>query len=280
MQREPPVPRDLDAFQGRVREVYRDHYRPMEWRADPAPYKVFISEIMLQQTQVPRVMRLFPLFLARFPGFGELANASFADILQAWTGLGYNRRARYLQEAACLVRDRHGGVLPREVETLRTLPGVGAATAGSIAAFAYNVPAIFIETNIRRVFIHHFFPDRREVHDREILPLVEQSLDRENPREWYWALMDYGALLARSGDNPNRRSRSYVRQNSFRGSNRQLRGMVLRHLVDHGSIAAEDIPAYGAAEGFPPVRVEAVLKRLEDEGFLQRTETGAIVLRR
>ncbi|TVR73036.1 MAG: A/G-specific adenine glycosylase [Spirochaetaceae bacterium] len=252
----------------------------MEWRADPAPYKVFISEIMLQQTQVPRVMRLFPLFLARFPGFGELANASFADILQAWTGLGYNRRARYLQEAACLVRDRHGGVLPREVETLRTLPGVGAATAGSIAAFAYNVPAIFIETNIRRVFIHHFFPDRREVHDREILPLVEQSLDRENPREWYWALMDYGALLARSGDNPNRRSRSYVRQNSFRGSDRQLRGMVLRHLVDHGSIAAEDIPAYGAAEGFPPVRVEAVLKRLEDEGFLQRTETGAIVLRR
>lgn len=261
-----------------MREVYRDHYRPMDWRTDPSPYKIFVSEIMLQQTQVARVAPLFPSFLERFPHFEGLASAPLGEVLRAWTGLGYNRRARYMHEAARLVRDEHGGVLPRHVPELRALPGIGAATAGSIAAFAYNVPAVFIETNIRRVFIHHFFPDHPGVHDREIMPLVEETLDRENPREWYWALMDYGVLLARRGENPNRRSRSYTRQSTFEGSNRQLRGLILRELVRKGSMAAEEVPLFGADRGFPPERFGSVLQQLETEGLVHRTETGRIVL--
>lgn len=236
--------------------------------------------MMLQQTQVARVEKKFPPFLDRFPGFEDLARAPFPDVLQLWEGLGYNRRARYMHQAAQALVSTHGGTLPRDPETLRNLPGIGAATAGSMAAFAYNVPAVFIETNIRRVFIHHFFPNRLDVADREITPLVAETLDEGNPREWYWALMDYGVVLARTMENPNRRSRAYARQAPFQGSDRQLRGMILRDLTRNGVIAAEEVPWYGRREGFTADRVRTVMDALEKEGFLLRTGGGEIILSR
>ncbi len=269
---------DIRTFRDEVRRVYREHYREMPWRDAPSPYNVFVSEVMLQQTQVARVKRKFLPFIERFPGFSVLAETSFAEVLRYWSGMGYNRRARFLQDGAGRIHREFSGALPRDPAILKTLPGIGSATAGSIAAFAYDEPTVFIETNIRRVFLHHFFPDRHDVPDREILPLVEVTLDRNAPRKWYWALMDYGVLLAGSGKNANRRSAHYVRQSPFEGSTRQLRGMILRDLSRNGVITAEALPRYGKDNGFDRTRVQEVLDTLEKERFVCRREDGAITL--
>lgn len=281
MSREPLAGSEISQEQiARFREtvwtVYRRHYRPMEWRSDPSPYRVFISEIMLQQTQVTRVARKFPPFLERFPGFPELARASFPEVLALWSGLGYNRRARFARDSARIVVEDHGGVLPRDPLVLQTLPGIGPNTAGSVAAFAFNEPVVFIETNIRRVFLEHFFPDREKVPDREILPLVEAALERDRSREWYWALMDYGVLLGRGGKNANRRSAHYAVQTPFEGSDRQIRGALLRLLLKQGEVVAQDAPGY---LGHPPERVAPVLEGLVREGVVEQDARGRVVLR-
>jgi A/G-specific adenine glycosylase len=203
----------------------------MPWREDPNPYWVVVSEVMLQQTQITRVMEKFPEFVGKFKDFLMLAQASPAEVITAWQGLGYNRRALNLHKSAKMVIEEYGGELPSDPAELIKLPGIGPGTAGSIAAFAFDAPVVFIETNIRRVFIHHFFEDREGVDDKELLPLVEDALDRESPREWYYALMDYGTHLAKTVPNPNRRSKHHTIQSTFEGSDRQIRGAILRALV-------------------------------------------------
>ncbi|HUD11607.1 MAG TPA: A/G-specific adenine glycosylase [Candidatus Saccharimonadia bacterium] len=218
---------------------------------------------MLQQTQVQRVRERFPLWLRRFPDFDALASASVTDVLLVWSGMGYNRRALWLREASRMVTNEFKGRLPRHPMELVRLPGVGPNTAGSIAAFAYDEPTVFIETNIRRLFIHEFFPRTREVHDRDILRLVEESLDRERPREWYYALMDAGSELVKRVPNPNRRSRHYSVQQRFEGSVRQLRGQILRQLGDGDKTMHE--------MGLDDPRAIGVLETLVREGFLSKT---------
>ena len=267
----PDKAEDVTRFQEGVEAYYRHAGRDMPWRADPSPYWVFVSEIMLQQTQVPRVLQRFPQFVARFPTFAALAEAPFSDVLAEWSGLGYNRRARWLHGAAGRIVAEYGGVLPQDPEILRSLPGIGPNTAGSMAAFAYNRPVVFIETNIRRVFLHTFFPRRDDVHDREIFPLIERTLVRERPREWYWALMDYGVALGKGRRNANRRSRHYTRQKPFADSDRQLRGRVLRLLTEVGSVSAAELPDL---TGFSADRVAAVTDQLERERMIARSLDG------
>jgi A/G-specific adenine glycosylase len=256
-----------------------DHYeragREMPWRSNPSPYWVFVSEVMLQQTQVPRVMDRFPLFIEQFPDFDALAGAQFSDVLAAWSGLGYNRRARYLHRAAGEIVGTWNGELPREPDLLQTLPGIGSNTAGSIAAFAWNLPVVFIETNIRRVYLHHFFPGERDVHDRDILSLVAHTLHRDNPRIWYWALMDYGVYLAATQENANRRSRHYQRQKPFEQSDRQLRGRILRVLTREGTASVAEL---SPATGFPEERVAVVLAGLARDQLVLVTPEGGWVI--
>jgi A/G-specific adenine glycosylase len=262
------IPMSIPGFQRMVLAFYEKSGRhDMAWRHTTDPYPILVSEIMLQQTQVGRVTVKYPAFIAAFPDFASLATAPLAEILGVWQGMGYNRRAIALQKCAIRVADEFGGCLPQDVETLATFPGIGRATASSIAAFAFNQPVAFIETNIRRVFIHHFFPGRDSVSDDEILPLVEQALYRENPRAWYWALMDLGTSLKKSVPNPNRRSVHYTRQSAFEGSDRRIRGLVLRMLVSHVTMTpAAIVRELGEEEG----RVLKILTGLEDEGFIRR----------
>jgi A/G-specific adenine glycosylase len=215
-----------------VWDYYHDHGRDLPWRHDPTPYQVVISEIMLQQTQVARVLERYPRWLQRFPDFGTLTAATVADVLDVWQGMGYNRRGLWLRQIAQTIVNEHTGQLPSDPSILQKLPGIGPNTAGSIAAFAFNAPVVFIETNIRRVFIHELFGDEVGVDDKQLMPLIEEALDRENPREWYYALMDYGAYLAKTVPNPNRRSKHYSVQSKFEGSRRQLRGEILRQLLE------------------------------------------------
>ena len=219
-------------FRGIIYRHYRAHKRAMPWRQTKNPYHILVSEIMLQQTQVDRVMGKYGEFLAKFPDFETLARAPWPEVLAIWQGLGYNRRALALKRLAQGVMENWGGTLPTSAEDLRSLPGIGPATAGALLAFAFAQPVAFIETNIRRVFLHFFFADREGVTDREILPLVEETLDRKRVRDWYYALMDYGAELKGSFPNPNRRSAHYARQSPFAGSNREVRGFILKKLLE------------------------------------------------
>lgn len=254
-------------IQTAVRRYYRSHKREMPWRNTREPYKIFVSEIMLQQTQVSRVLQKYPLFIKKFPNFKTLTAASRRDVLAAWQGLGYNRRALLLKQCAEIVAREYNGILPRNPAELVKLPSIGKATAGSIAAFAFNVPAPFIETNIRRVFIHFFFPRVKKVRDEEILRLVEKTLDRKNPRDWYYALMDYGAMLTKTIPNPNKKSAHYARQSRFAGSDRELRGNILKMLIRQGPQTLEELRG---ATGDLMRRIQKICGVLVAEGFIRR----------
>lgn len=261
------TPPSVDVFQGRVRDYYQRYHRDLPWRQTTDPYQILVSEVMLQQTQVEQVKEKYKRFISRFPDFETLAAATTADVLSAWQGLGYNRRALALRQTAVRVVEDFGGILPEDEKELQSLPGIGPYTAAAVLAFAFNQPVLLIDTNIRRVFIHCFFRERSQVTDREILPLVRETLDRENPREWYNALMDFGWYLGTTIENPNRRSRHYQRQAPFEGSNRQVRGKILHLLVNAGELSREDLCR---ALDIPASRLETVLGQLEAEGFLNR----------
>lgn len=228
-------------FQENIWDFYRTAGRSFSWRNINDPYKILVSEIMLQQTQTYRVIDKFDQWLMEFPTIESLASASLRDVLSVWSGLGYNRRGMYLHQCAQRVVNEFSGLIPSDPSVLVTFPGIGKNTAASICAFAFNMPTVFIETNIRAVFIHFFFQDRENVHDKEIMPLVEQTVDSENPREWYYALMDYGVMLKKTFPNPSRKSKHHVKQSKFDGSDRQIRGMIIRQLTDHSSLSLNDL---------------------------------------
>lgn len=254
------------------RSVVMDYYHSrgrhdMPWRQPEPdgmfdPYKILVSELMLQQTQVSRVIPKYQQFLELFPTVQALASASLAAVLTAWNGLGYNRRAKFLHQAARVIVNEFGGTFPQTVEDLVRLPGVGVNTAGAIGAYAFNAPMIFLETNIRTVYIHHFFADRTGIDDSELRPLLEATNDVENPRVWYWALMDYGAHLKQTAGNLNKLSVHHVQQSQFKGSKRQLRGQVIREL------SLETLTADTLAARIPDPRLDAVLADLLDEGLI------------
>ncbi len=212
-------------------------------------------------------MPYFESFTSRWPDAATLARARLGSVLKAWQGLGYNRRAKLLHECARTVVRDYGGRLPTEEAALRELPGIGPYTAAAVAAFAGNRPSVVIETNVRSVYIHHFFADREGVTDAEIVPLVEATVDRENPREWYQALMDYGAWLKRQGVNPSRRSAHYTRQAPLKGSNREVRGAILKALSAEREL---DRRALAGATGVSPERVRPALAGLVAEGMVVR----------
>jgi A/G-specific adenine glycosylase len=229
------------------------------------PYRILVSEIMLQQTQVERVSTKYKEFIKRFPSFKSLERSSLRDILEVWQGMGYNRRAVALKRIAETVISDFRGRLPSAEDELIKLPGIGKYTASAILAFAFNKPTAFIETNIRRVFIHFFFQRRALVRDSEILPLIEKTLDRSNPREWYYALMDFGVMLKRKTENPNKRSAHYRKQSPFQGSNRQVRGMILRLLLRKPDITESEIICELRSD---PEKIKENLSVLQNEGFV------------
>ncbi len=269
-----PTRATIRKFQNDIYSYYREYGRDLPWRKTHDPYHILISEIMLQQTQVQRVMEKYKQFIKVFPDFSTLARASLRKVLKEWQGMGYNRRAISLKQIAQKVVKEFHGNLPDSVETLMTFPGVGRATASAIAAFAFQHSTVFIETNIRRVFIHCFFHDMVNIKDTEILPLVEMAIDSSNPREWYYALMDYGVMLKQKYENPNRRSAHYQKQSPFQGSNRQVRGMILKLLVQESHISENDIAQkLHMCEG----KLSNNLAQLVKEGFLKK-DNGKFML--
>lgn len=262
-----PIP-DIKEFRGIIRRYYRSYGRHLPWRDTRDPYRIMVSEVMLQQTQVPRVLGKYRKFLNVFPSLRALHRAPLRKVLGVWQGLGYNRRALSLKKAAAILFEKHGGRIPKSEEALRLLPGIGPATASAILAFAYNTPTVFIETNIRRVFIHFFFSKEKHVEDEKIRDLVEKTIDRKNPREWYWALMDYGSMLGGLPDNPNKRSARYRKQSPFRGSHREVRGRVLAALLGASPVSEEKLAILCGCEGST---MKEIIRELEREGFVRHS---------
>lgn len=252
-------------FKKTVWQYYHQNGRDLPWRQPEQngqydPYKILVSEIMLQQTQVMRVIPKYHEFLKRFPSLAALARASLAEVLTVWLGLGYNRRARYLHEAAeqlAMLSE-----VPRSIELLERLPGIGKNTAAAVVVYSFNQPAIFIETNVRSVYLHHFFAGQQQVSDQALLPFITATLDQTNPRQWYWALMDYGSYLKRTQPNPNKRSKHYATQAAFQGSVRELRGQILKLLAINAQSEAQ------LKTLLADKRLEPVLETLRQEGLV------------
>jgi A/G-specific adenine glycosylase len=261
-------------FQKIIYNYYQENSRKFPWRETNNPYHILVSEIMLQQTQTKRVVKKYKQFIETFPDFESLAKASLREVLELWHGLGYNRRAKALKETANIVVEEFKGVLPSSSDILKKFPGIGEYTASAVATFAFNKPTLFIETNIRSVFLHFFFSDRDDVKDTEIFPLIEKTLDASNPRIWYYALMDYGVLLKKRYKNPSRKSAHYRKQSAFEGSNREIRGMILKILLDEKSLSEREIIQ---KLGKDTEKTKRNLKQLLKEGLVKKKGKGFVL---
>jgi A/G-specific adenine glycosylase len=262
------LPISTAKFRQLIWDFYNANKRDFPWRRTSNPYRILVSEVMLQQTQTARVETKYKSFITKFPNLKKLAAASLSEVLGEWKGLGYNRRGLALHRIArALVREKRS--VPKTAEELVALPGIGPNTAASILAFAHNLPTIFIETNIRTVFTHHFFSKQAKVNDKEILKLVEKTLDKNNPREWYYALMDYGVYLKKQHGSINAKSVHYRKQSKFVGSNRQQRAELLE-LIRQAPRAVSELEQVSGNKGWVRQNVAALVR----EGFVVRKLTA------
>lgn len=299
---------ELRAFVEFVAKKGRELYRDLPWRRTYDPYAIWISEVMLQQTQVSRVDSRWQRWLERFPTVDALAAAAPSDVLEEWQGLGYNRRALSVHRAAQAISEA-GGVFPQDPKELVKLPGIGPATAAGIRAFAFNLHGVYLETNVRTVFLHELYPQAEGVPDSELVPLVDLTCPASvtdaadavaavtdavvdtaanadepelTPRSWYYALLDYGAYLKKTIPNPSRRSKSHVKQSRFEGSHRQKRAELLRVLLAHkdeGGAAFEmlhqelcQIEVNAGRETLDEQVTLGLLEELAKEGFCQKND--------
>lgn len=269
-----------------ILEKGREFYRDLPWRKTDNPWAILVSEVMLQQTQVPRVSKIFPLWMERFPAPSELAAAPLSEVLRAWSGLGYNRRALNLQKAARILALEYKDTIPPSEKALRRLPGVGIYTARAVLAFAFNIPSVFLETNIRTVFIRHFSAGLSRdangtVSDKDLEKIGQRLIDLKDPRTWYSALMDYGAWLKQNEGNFGKQAKMYRQQSPFKGSIRQLRGAILKSLLETSPLAVDIVAERLSID---PEKIYSCALQLAQEGFLEmqtaesteRSESAAI----
>ena len=267
------TPEVIASFGTVIWDYYREHGRVFPWRETTDPYHILVSEFMLQQTQTSRVVDKYIEFINTFPDVLHLTKSSFSEVLRVWQGLGYNRRALALYKTAGEIVKRYHGQVPDDPILLRQLPGVGEYTASAIMAIAFNKPAVVIDTNIRAVYLYFFFKEAETVGKNEIVSFVEATLDRNSPREWYYALFDYGSMLKRESKDLEAGKRR--KQSTFRGSDRELRGTILRLLLDTEIMTEGQLLARLPSD---KERVPRIITNLHEEGLLDNND-GIIRIR-
>lgn len=269
----PPFGQDapsLSLFRSSILDFYAHHGRRFAWRNTCDPYRILLSEVMLQQTQTSRVEPKYELFLSLWPDFSSLANAPLDELLFHWKGLGYNRRALNLRKSA-LLTEQWGWTIPPDEMAISRLPGVGKATTAALLAFSYQKKSLYLETNIRRVLLTCFYPEAEQVKDKELEKLLALLVaDVEDTKSWYYALMDYGVLLKALLPNANTRSAHYTKQSAFENSNRQIRGQLIHLLADTGPKERHQI--MDILSRFEQERILSCLADLQKEGFVQEKE--------
>ena len=256
---------DVNAFQKQVMDWWSENARDLPWRRDPSPYNVLVSEIMLQQTQVSRVVPKFNEFMDMFPTIESLASASTKQLLQVWSGLGYNRRAIWLKEAARQIVEQ--GEFPKSVKELQELKGVGPYTSRSILIFAFNRDLAAVDTNIRRVLIASGFADE-DTSDKELQSTADAVLFRGRSRDWHNALMDYGSQVLTSsstGISPT------SKQTCYEGSSRQVRGAVIRMLTNVNELELREIMQLLDCD-LRASEIECILTQLIADGLVEKVQ--------
>lgn len=262
----------IKRFQKAVWEYWRKQGRhDLPWRKTHDPYKILVSEVMLQQTQVPRVIEKYKEFLSLFPTVHVLARASLRDVLRVWSGLGYNRRGKFLHDAAKVIDGKYAGDINAATSGGK-LPGVGPYTRAAVRVFAFNEPHTLLETNVRATFIHHFFPEAKTVADKKLVPLMEAAAADQDPREWHWALMDYGVHIKKLHQNPARRSAAYAKQSKFRGSLREVRGILLKSLSHSTKIDTDLYLEVAKHTHIKKARVQEALESLVRDGLVKKVK--------
>ncbi|MEK7602076.1 MAG: A/G-specific adenine glycosylase [Patescibacteria group bacterium] len=226
--------------------------------------------MMLQQTQVERVIPYYKKFVQTYPTIQALARAPLADVLKIWQGLGYNRRAKFLHKAAQQIVSTYNGKIPTDAAELESVWGIGPYTAHAVMTFAFNHDAVFIETNIRTVIIHHFYKDDESISEEDIANVLKKMLPHGEARAWYSALMDYGAYLKRSGVRINTKAKGYTKQSTFIGSDRQARGAILKELSIRPA-SAKRLSGLLGDDRKPQLSLQ--LGKLLKEGMIQKKGT-------
>lgn len=259
----------IETFQREVFDWFREHGRDLPWRHTRDPYRILVSEIMLQQTQVERVIPKYAAFLREFDSVSDLARATTAQVLRAWRGLGYNRRALYLHRAAQEVHTRYAGTFPCDLEALEALPGVGRYTARAVACFAFGAQVAVVDTNVRRVLTELADPNReREFSPREVEALADSVLPPGRAWEWNQALMDYGAMVVPR--RPALPSTHSSRGPRFEHTNRFWRGRIVDVLRDtEGDVAIPELFYALPNDGRDEQRVRSLVRALHEEGMIQ-----------
>ncbi len=269
-----PSKRRIAEIQQTVLDWYAGNQRDLPWRQTHDPYKILVSEIMLQQTQVPRVIPKYEAFFERFPTISSLATATAADVIREWKGLGYNRRALNLQRAVRVVTTELNGVFPATVDGLQRLPGVGRYTAGAVMNFAFGIDTPAVDTNVR-LFIDVVVPTRKSRTDREYYELAELLAPNGKPHVWLHAVMDYTSAELRS-----KRPKPVVKKKEterFVGSNRYLRGQILDALRIAPATQDNLFERIASKIDVPRERFHSLLKALEQEGFVARKKTALLL---
>jgi len=285
----------LEDRRNMVRSVlrwYRKNGRDLPWRRTRDPYKILVSEIMLQQTQVHRVMQKYTEFLKAFPTVEKLAAAKPADVIRIWKGLGYNRRALYLQSAAQMVVDRHAGTFPSELQTLKQLPGVGEYTARALLSFAFGESVVMMDTNHRRFYQRVLF-GRTPRSDEKLLRMAEQTFPKRSAYHWNQALMDLGQFVCterspvcklpflekycRACAGVGRPPKKIPRKNTvrFRDSDRYYRGRIVDALREEGKII--DSTLERLCGDISVVRKEKIIDKLEKDGLIKRLKASIVL---
>lgn len=254
----------IKEFQSVIWDFYKANRRDFPWRNTTNPYEIMLSEIMLQQTQTNRVVAKYFLFLEHYQTIEDFAKAPFSEILIHWSGLGYNRRAKFLYEAIKQLSGMKS--FPKTAEELEKLPGIGPYTSKAIATFAFDQRHAFLETNIRTVFIHFFFADQDKVSDKQLLEKVEQTLPSSDFRNWYYALMDYGNYLKSQKISHFEKQKHYTKQSKFKGSKRFVRGYILKQLTKQTQLSINEI----IIPGYENDTINNVIESLQKEGFIRK----------
>ncbi|MCG3219956.1 MAG: Fe-S cluster assembly protein HesB [Candidatus Heimdallarchaeota archaeon] len=225
----------MKSFQDKIFSWWKDNKRDFPWRETNNPYLIMVSEIMLQQTQAPRVVEKYLSFIDKFPDMESLSNSSQTELLHLWSGLGYNRRALWLKEAARKILEL--GSFPQTPKELQKLKGIGPYSARSILIFAFNSDIATVDTNIRRILVAEGFASEK-TSEKDLLKIAEELLPKYKSRDWHNALMDYGSIVltaSKTGIKPT------SQQSKFKGSDRQYRGLILQYLLKNEKASIKEI---------------------------------------
>jgi A/G-specific adenine glycosylase len=256
------TPEHILLFQEKIFTWYRKNKRDLPWRKTRDPYKILISEVMSQQTQIIRVIPKYEAWLERFPSISSLATASVKEVLKYWSGLGYNRRALNLQKAAQVIVKEYGGVFPKEIEELVKLPGLGKYTASAVACFAFDAQIPIIDTNIRKVITHEFFQGELP-QEKVVEQVARQILPNDQAYEWNQALMDYTSLALKDKKIP------IAKQSHFLSSNRYYRGQTIKLLLEIPLISISSLwDFFDERNPIERGRLEEVLLSMQKDGLI------------